>query len=54
MTPNHEVPDRLEKHRVVVIVVDMQERFRDLIHGMNEVTRASSRLIRFCSNSRSP
>ena len=48
MTANQAIPDRLEKHRVTVVMIDMQERFRDLIHGMNEITTAASRLIRFC------
>jgi nicotinamidase-related amidase len=47
MGPNPSVPDRLELQRTAVVVVDMQERFRDLIYGMPAVVEASSRLIRF-------
>lgn len=42
------VPARLEKKKCALIVVDVQERFRDLIHGMDGVIAACSRLIRFC------
>lgn len=31
-----------------LLVVDLQERFRDLIHGMPGIVANSSRLIRFC------
>ena len=40
-------PDRLERERCVLLVVDFQERFRDLIVGMDDVLAATSRLIRF-------
>ncbi len=46
MVPFHAVPDRLEKHRLVLVVVDIQERFRDLIHAMPMVVKGSGRLIR--------
>lgn len=46
MIPFHVVPDRLEKHRLVLVVIDLQERFRELIHGMPSVLKNSSRLIR--------
>jgi nicotinamidase-related amidase len=41
------VPDRLEKHRVCLVVIDLQERFRTLIVGMDDVQRGCSRLARF-------
>jgi nicotinamidase-related amidase len=41
------VPDRLEKDRVCLVVIDMQERFRNLIQGMPEVQRGGDRLVRF-------
>ncbi len=41
------VPDRLEKDRVCLVVIDMQERFRTLIQGMPDVERGCNRLIRF-------
>lgn len=43
-----ELPPRLEKHRVALLVVDVQERFRDLIDGMPGVVAQCSRLVRFC------
>jgi len=46
MIPFNAVPDRLEKHRLVLVVVDIQERFRDLIHAMPMVVKGSGRLIR--------
>jgi nicotinamidase-related amidase len=41
------VPDRLEKDRVCLVVIDMQERFRSLIQGMPEVQGGCNRLARF-------
>jgi nicotinamidase-related amidase len=41
------VPDRLEKDRVCLVVIDMQERFRTLIQGMPDVQRGCSQLVRF-------
>ena len=41
-------PAILERDRVGLLVVDLQERFRDLIDGMPGVVARSSRLIRFC------
>lgn len=46
MIPFHAVPDRLEKHRVALVVIDIQERFRDLIHGQDQLLHGTSRLIR--------
>jgi nicotinamidase-related amidase len=42
------IPPRLAKHRTVLVVIDLQEKFRDLIAGLPVVTANSSRLIRFC------
>ncbi|MBU2499708.1 hydrolase [bacterium] len=47
MTTAHPVPDRLEPARCVLVVVDIQDRFRDLIHHMDEVVGNATRLIRF-------
>ena len=44
-----ELPPRLEKHHVALLVIDMQERFRDLIDGMPGVAAQCSRLVRFCA-----
>lgn len=41
------VPDRLRADRAVLVVVDIQERFRDLIHHMDEVMANTERLVRF-------
>ncbi len=41
------LPDKLDRERVVLVVIDMQEKFRNLIHGMPEVIQGCSRLIRF-------
>ena len=46
MIPFHAVPDRLEKHRVALVVIDIQERFRDLLHDQDQLLRGSTRLIR--------
>ncbi len=43
-----DLPDRLDHDRCVLVVVDLQERFRDLIHGMDAVLAAADRMIRFC------
>lgn len=43
------VPDRLAKDRVCLVVIDLQERFRNLIQGMTDVQRGCSRLARFCA-----
>ncbi|NCQ36148.1 isochorismatase family protein, partial [bacterium] len=40
-------PDRLLADRCVLVVVDIQERFRDLIHHMDEVMANTERLVRF-------
>lgn len=42
-----ELPDRLQRDRCVLVVIDIQDRFRDLIHSMDEVLGNSVRLIRF-------
>ncbi len=47
MRAKKHAPDRLTLDRSVLVVVDMQERFRDLIHGMDQVMAGSSRLIKF-------
>ncbi len=44
---NSALPDRLTADRAVLVVVDMQEKFRDIIHGMEQVMANTKRLIRF-------
>jgi nicotinamidase-related amidase len=43
-----DLPDKLQKDRSILILVDMQEKFRSLIVDMDRVVTACSRLIRFC------
>ena len=45
---DQKLPARLDAPRAVLVVVDIQEKFRDLIHGMDQVLAGSSRLVRFC------
>ncbi len=42
------LPPRLQKTRACLVVVDVQELFRPLIHDMELVLANCSRLIRFC------
>ena len=42
------VPDRLERNRSALVVIDMQERFRDIVSEMASAVAGCSRLIRFC------
>ena len=42
------VPDRLEPKRSALVVIDIQERFKDLIHRMDLVLSGTTRLIKFC------
>ena len=46
MIPFHAVPDRLEKHRTALVVIDIQERFRNLIHDQPRLLKSCDRLIR--------
>lgn len=46
--PGMPTPTILAKEACGLLVVDLQERFRDLVHGMPGVVAHSSRLIRFC------
>jgi len=48
MADHDALPDRLERERCVLVVIDIQERFRNLIHGIEDVLDGTSRLIRFC------
>ncbi len=43
-----DLPARFDATRTALVVVDIQEKFRDLIHGMDQVVTGTSRLIRFC------
>lgn len=49
-----DLPPRLEKPRVALLLIDMQERFRDLIDGMPGVVAQCSRLVRFCGKLGAP
>ena len=42
------LPDRLDRDRCVLVVVDLQERFRDLIHDIDGVLAATEKLVGFC------
>ena len=48
------IPARLEAGKAVLVVVDIQERFRTLIHGMDQVLAGTQRLIRFCQELQIP
>ncbi|MHC4550159.1 MAG: hydrolase [Planctomycetota bacterium] len=39
----------LEKDHAGLVVIDLQERFRDLVDGLPAVVAACSRLVRFCA-----
>jgi len=41
------IPRRLKRARSILVVVDIQEKFRDLIHQMDLVVANTSRLMRF-------
>jgi len=43
-----QVPDRLEPDRTVLVVVDIQNKFQDLIYRMDMVLDGTTRLVRFC------
>ena len=48
MTPRNDMPARLERRRTALVVVDIQEKFRDVIAGLGGVLAATSRLVNFC------
>ncbi len=48
MNRKKKTTDRLTLDRSVLVVIDIQERFRDLIHGVDQVLAGTSQLIRFC------
>lgn len=54
MTQQHSVPERLEAGKAVLVVVDIQEKFRQLIHGMDQVMAGTHRLIQFCGELQIP
>lgn len=47
MTDRPALPDRLDRDRCVLVVIDIQERFRDLIHDVETVLESTDRLVRF-------
>jgi len=42
------LPAKLQKERVALVLIDMQEKFRPLIFEMSAVIAGCSRLVRFC------
>ena len=48
MSTGNRPPVRLTPERTALVVIDLQERFRGLIHGMDQVRERSLRLIAFC------
>lgn len=46
--PANNAPDRLVPERSVLVVIDIQEKFRDLIHGMPQVIERTTAMIKFC------
>lgn len=41
------LPDRLDRERCLLVVIDIQERFRDVIDGLDGVLAGTDRLVRF-------
>ena len=54
MCSDSRVPDRLEPRRAALVVIDLQDRFRGLIHGLDQVLAGTKRLIEFCRILRIP
>jgi nicotinamidase-related amidase len=46
--PHSNLPDRLTDERTILVVVDIQEKFRDKIHGIDQVVSGTTRLVEFC------
>lgn len=46
MNPN--VPDRFEPDRTALVVIDIQEKFHQVIHQMDRVIAGTGRLVKFC------
>ena len=44
----HRLPDRLEPGRCALVVIDIQDKFQDLIYRMDMVQAGTDRLVRFC------
>lgn len=42
------VPERLEPGRCALVVIDIQEKFHDVIHKMDQVIDGTARLVKFC------
>jgi isochorismate hydrolase len=45
---SHNVPDRLDPARCALVVIDIQEKFHDVIHKMDMVIAGTERLVKFC------
>lgn len=54
MTYGIEVPERLDERKTVLVMIDIQERFRTLIHGMDQVVANTERLVRFARELKIP
>lgn len=54
MTYGIEVPDRLDERKTVLVMIDIQERFRSLIQGMDQVVANTGRLVRFAHELKIP
>jgi len=48
VAPANAVPDRLVPERSVLVIVDIQEKFRDLIHGMPQIIERTTAMIKYC------
>jgi nicotinamidase-related amidase len=45
---NTRLPDRLQPERCALVVIDIQDKFQDLIHAMDMVQAGTTRLVKFC------
>ncbi len=45
---NKSLPDRLVAERCALVVIDIQEKFQDLIYRMDMVQAGTTRLVQFC------
>lgn len=42
------LPDRLDPKRCALVVIDIQDKFHDLIYQMDQVIGSTSRMVKFC------
>lgn len=45
---NNSMPDRLVPERCALVVIDIQDKFHDLIYQMDRVIHNTSRMVKFC------